>query len=208
MGTGRRLMWIGVGVFGAAAMVATTIAAGQQSGTQGNKMTQGMSMPAGTMTKAQKIANARSAAPAEISANASVYDYPAKEGEAPVLLAKGTNGYSCFPDMPDTKGNDPVCADEPWMQWMQSYMSHKSPSVSRVGIAYMAAEGGSWVSNTDPFGMTETPTNQWSHHPPHVMLVIPDLKSLAGISTDPNNGGPYVMWAGTPYAHIMTPIKK
>ena len=207
MGTGRR-MWIGAGVLGVAAMVATTIVAGQQSGMQGNKMTQGMSMPAGTMTKAQKIANARSAAPAAISANASVYDYPAKEGEAPVLLVKGTNGYSCFPDMPDTKGNDPVCADEPWIQWMDSYMAHKAPSINRVGIAYMTGEGGSWGSNSDPYGMTETATNQWSHHNPHVMIVVPEVKSLAGMSTDPNNGGPYVMYAGTPYAHIMAPIKK
>ena len=208
MGTGRRVMWSGVGLVSAAALAMATTIAAQQAGMQGNKMTQGMSMPATPMTKAQKIVNARSAAPAAISANATVYDYPATEGEAPVLLAKGTNGYNCFPDMPDTKGNDPVCADEPWMQWMQSYMSHKAPSVSRVGIAYMTAEGGSWGSNTDPYGMTETPTNQWSHHPPHVMLVIPDLKSLQGMSTDPSNGGPYVMYAGTPYAHIMTPIKK
>jgi hypothetical protein len=35
---------------------------------------------------------------------------------------------------------------------------------------------------------------------------VPDLKSLHGISTDPRNGGPYVMYPGTPYAHIMTPI--
>lgn len=202
MGTGRRSMWVGLGVLGTAIATATTIVA-QQGSAQGNKMTPGMAMPATTMTKAQKIANARSAAPSAISANATVYDYPAKEGEAPVLLAKGTNGYNCFPDMPETKGNDPVCADEPWMQWMQSYMSHKSPSVSRVGIAYMTADGGSWVSNNDPFSMTESATNQWSYHPPHVMLVVPDLNSLAGMSTDPKNGGPYVMWAGTPYAHIM-----
>lgn len=37
------------------------------------------------------------------------------------------------------------------------------------------------------------------------MIVVPDLKSLAGMSTDPANGGPYVMFAGTPYAHIMAP---
>lgn len=208
MARGRRVMWSGFGLVGVAALVTATTMAAQQAGMQGNKMTQGMSMPTGMMTKAQKIANARTAAPAAISASASVYDYPAKEGEAPVLLAKGTNGYSCFPDMPDTKGNDPVCADDPWVQWMQSYMSHKAPSVSRVGIAYMTGGDGYWGSNTDPYGMTETPTNQWGHHPPHVMLVIPDLKSLQGMSTDPNNGGPYVMYAGTPYAHIMTPIKK
>jgi len=208
MGTGRRLMWIGVGVFGAAAMAATTIAAGQQTGTQGSKMTQGMSMPAGTMTKAQKIANARSAAPAAVSASATVYDYPAKEGDAPILLVKGTNGYSCFPDMAETKGNDPMCADESWMKWIDAYLAHKMPVITKPGISYMLGAGGYWGSNTDPYGLTETPTNQWSHHDPHLMLLYPDVKVLAGVSTDPNNGGPYVMYAGTPYAHIMAPIKK
>jgi len=38
------------------------------------------------------------------------------------------------------------------------------------------------------------------------MVVLPDPKMLEGISDDPNNGGPYVMWKGTPYAHIMIPI--
>jgi hypothetical protein len=37
------------------------------------------------------------------------------------------------------------------------------------------------------------------------MILVPDLKALTGISTDPGNGGPYVMYAGTPYAHIMAP---
>src|SRR5688572_15543625 len=35
---------------------------------------------------------------------------------------------------------------------------------------------------------TVTPANHWVHHPPHVMIAVPDPKSLAGISTDPNNG--------------------
>jgi hypothetical protein len=39
------------------------------------------------------------------------------------------------------------------------------------------------------------------------MIVVPDVTSLEGMSTDPNNGGPYVMYAGTPYAHIMAPIR-
>jgi hypothetical protein len=42
--------------------------------------------------------------------------------------------------------------------------------------------------------------------PPHLMILVPDLDSLAGLSTEPGNGGPYVMYAGTPYAHIMAPI--
>ncbi len=37
------------------------------------------------------------------------------------------------------------------------------------------------------------------------MIVVPDLKTLEDISSDPHNGGPYVMYQGTPYAHIMAP---
>jgi hypothetical protein len=54
--------------------------------------------------------------------------------------------------------------------------------------------------------MKETVDNHWGHHNPHMMIVVPDVKTLDGISADPQNGGPYVMYAGTPYAHIMAPV--
>jgi hypothetical protein len=38
------------------------------------------------------------------------------------------------------------------------------------------------------------------------MIIVPDIKILEGISDDPNNGRPYVMWKGTPYVHIMIPV--
>jgi hypothetical protein len=31
---------------------------------------------------------------------------------------------------------------------------------------------------------------------------------LEGMSTDPDNGGPYVMWRGTDFAHVMIPTPK
>jgi hypothetical protein len=37
------------------------------------------------------------------------------------------------------------------------------------------------------------------------MVLLPGL-DYEGISTDPHNGGPYVMYADTPYAHIMVPV--
>jgi hypothetical protein len=88
--------------------------------------------------------------------------------------------------------------DEPWMKWVGAYMAKRAPRVSRVGIGYMLAPGGAWGSNTDPYAMTETPDNHWGHHNPHMMIVVPDVKALDGISTDPSNGGPYVMYASTP----------
>ena len=157
------------------------------------------------MTREQKIANATSAAPPEVSAKATILDWPAKEGDAPPVLRQGTNGWTCFSDMPTTEGNDPLCLDAQWMNWVEAYMSKQAPRTTAVGIGYMIASGGSHGSNTDPFAMAKTADNQWAHHPPHVMILVPDLKSLDGISTDPGNGGPYVMFKGTPYAHIMAP---
>ena len=40
---------------------------------------------------------------------------------------------------------------------------------------------------------------------PHVMVIVPDPAQLDALSTDPQNGGPWVMWKGTKYAHIMMP---
>jgi hypothetical protein len=71
-------------------------------------------------------------------------------------------------------------------------------------MAYMLA-GGVDASNTDPYA-TEPPTgDEWIYTGPHVMIIVPDPAALDGLPTDPNSGGPYVMWKGTPYAHIMMP---
>lgn len=37
------------------------------------------------------------------------------------------------------------------------------------------------------------------------MIVVPDAKALEGLSTDPKDPV-YVMWKGTPYAHIMVRV--
>jgi hypothetical protein len=158
------------------------------------------------MSRDQKIANAMSAGPASVAERATILDWPAKPGDQPTTLRPGTNGWSCLPDDPSTEGNDPMCLDATWMQWVQAYLTKTAPKLSSVGIAYMMAPGGSWGSNTDPFATTRMADNQWHLHPPHMMIVVPDLKSLDGLPTDPGNGGPYVMFKGTPYAHIMAPV--
>jgi hypothetical protein len=38
------------------------------------------------------------------------------------------------------------------------------------------------------------------------MVLYQDLKMLDSFPTDPMNGGPWVMWKGTPYAHLMVPV--
>ncbi|MGH7476974.1 MAG: hypothetical protein ACRELD_11835 [Longimicrobiales bacterium] len=155
-------------------------------------------------TPESKIENATAAAPASISDDATVMDWPATEGGEPTELRAGTNGWTCMPDNPAIAGNDAMCLDGPWLAWGQAYMSKTEPSVEGLGISYMltsSAEG----SNTDPFATAETADNEWHKNGPHIMLLVPDASLLEGLPTDAHNGGPYVMWKGTPYVHVMVP---
>jgi hypothetical protein len=61
--------------------------------------------------------------------------------------------------------------------------------------------------NTDPMAKGATPTNQWHHAGPRIMLLYPDAKLLAGLPTKPSACGPYVMFPGTPIAHVMLPVQ-
>ncbi len=154
-----------------------------------------------------KLADAMNAAPASISQNAAIKDWPAKPGGDLGTLREGTNGWVCLPDEPSTKGSDPMCLDQTWQAWLPAYMAKKNPPpATRMGIGYMLTsdvEG----SNTDPFATGPTPDNQWGKAGPHVMVIVPDPAQLASLSTDPENGGPWVMWKGTPYVHVMVPVQ-
>jgi hypothetical protein len=161
------------------------------------------------MTTAQKIASAMSAAPAVISKNATIMDWPEKEGGQPKQLRAGTNSWVCFPSSPTAfggaSGDDPMCLDKQWQAWGDAWMSKTPPKVEGTGIAYML-KGDRGASNTDPFATGSTATNNWVVTPPHIMVLYADLKMLDAFPTDPNSGGPWVMWKGTPYAHLMVPV--
>jgi hypothetical protein len=161
------------------------------------------------MTTAQKIANAMSAAPAEIGKKATIMDWPEKEGGQPKQLRAGTNGWACFPNSPAEFGaaslDDPMCLDKQWQAWADAWASKTQPKVTGTGIAYML-KGDRGASNTDPFATGPTATNDWVVSPPHIMVLYADLKMLDAFPTDANTGGPWVMWKGTPYAHLMVPV--
>ena len=148
------------------------------------------------------IASAVSAAPASISEDATVMDWQMN------VLRQGTNDWTCLPDMPDSPGNDPMCLDEPWLNWAHAWMTKTKPSYTQIGFGYML-RGDSPASNIDPFATGPAADNEWISDPvPHIMLLVPDPSVLSGLSTDPKNGGPWVMWRGTPYVHVMIPTSK
>lgn len=144
------------------------------------------------------ILDALSAAPESIALDATVMDWEQN------VLQKGASGWVCFPSPPDI-ANAPMCMDEAWQTWAHAWMSKGPVTIDRVGVAYML-QGDGGASNTDPFAKGPTADNAWVVEGPHLMLIVPDPADLDALSTDPENGGPYVMWKGTPYAHIMVPV--
>jgi hypothetical protein len=152
--------------------------------------------------KQSQIAGALSSAPASVTEDAKVMDWDN------TVLREGTNDWTCFPDMPDTPGYDPMCLDEPWLNWAQAWMTKGQPTYDRIGFGYMLA-GGSPDSNTDPYAEGPTADNEWLNEGvPHIMMIVPDPNMLKGLPTTPEGGGPWVMWRDTPYVHIMIPTPK
>jgi len=152
------------------------------------------------------IASAESAAPASISSKATIVRMDA-HGMMQVLR-KGTNGWTCMPDAPATPGPDPMCFDANAAKWAEAWLGHKPPPEGAVGVMYML-EGGTDASNVDPYATKPTAENAWIKTGPHIMIVG-SKEVLAGYPTGPtpDTSAPYVMWAGTPYAHLMVPIGK
>ena len=158
------------------------------------------------MSDQEMIKSAMTAAPAAISKGATVMVMNA-DGTMRTLR-KGTNGFTCIPDDPTTPGPDPMCMDANAMEWVGAWAAHKAPPAGKVGLMYMLA-GGTDASNTDPYATAPTATNHWIKTGPHIMIVGADASFYDSYpkSADPDTSTPYVMWAGTPYQHLMAPVK-
>ena len=158
------------------------------------------------MTDEQIIASAMSAAPAKVAKGVTVVAMGA-DGKMRTVR-KGTNGFTCMADNPATPGPDPMCMDANAMEWVHAYLSHAAPPVGKVGLMYMLA-GGTDASNTDPYATAPTASNHWIKTGPHMMIVGADASFYDNYpkGADPDTATPYVMWAGTPYQHLMAPVK-
>lgn len=165
----------------------------------------GLSTPAAAQSAEEVTKNAETAAPGAVAAKATIYGFGA-DGKM-MTLREGTNGWWCMADNPASPSNDPMCGDANSMDWIGSLVGKTEPAKGKVGFMYMLA-GASDGSNTDPYAMEPAAGNHWITTGPHVMIVnaggqmegYPD-------AADPDPTQPYVMWPGTPYAHLMIPVK-
>ena len=105
----------------------------------------------------EKIGNALSAAPASLSRNAKVMDWDGK------VLRKGSNGYTCLPDIPDNGANDPWCVDESWLNLLNALKNKTTPTYTKVGIAYMLQGDGPVRLGRRSRGASDDPRAQSEH---------------------------------------------
>lgn len=150
------------------------------------------------MSNAEIIRSATSAGPRSISDHAAVM--AADASGKMVQIRAGTNGWTCIPDEPSTPGLDPMCIDKNGMEWVSALIAKApKPKNTAPGLIYML-EGGSDISATDPFA---TKTDHYVSSPAHYMIMWPYDAKSTGFATTPKKTGTWIMWAGTPYAHLM-----
>lgn len=156
-------------------------------------------------SKEQIIGIAMSAGPENVSNNATIISHDGS------LLREGSNGWVCMPGSPPNENVNPMCVDPAWQKWLQEYMKGSlgmsyeyDPTQATFGMSYMLV-GDIPVDNDLPFN-TDTSKGVWVAEGPHLMLLLPE-ELLKDLPTDPYTGGPYVMWEGSEFVHVMVPLE-
>ena len=170
--------------------------------------------PSGSHTSAEwQIWAYSTAAPSYIAKDATVLN------EKMEMLREGTNGWTCLPvnprgmSNPENGWNDaheamPLCGDAEVFKWISAYLSDEIPDMDYDGYAWML-HGDMGEDNSTPKVMSKDDAKEghWIESGPHLMRMPKDPSSLDGMTTNFNSGTPYVMFSGTPYAHVMYPVQ-
>ena len=129
------------------------------------------------------------------------------EGDGTVrVIRNGSNGFTCTADDPNSIGLQPMCADRNAFQWISAWFAKKDPSADRVGLIYMLS-GSTDASTTDPYALRPSPGENWIMTGPHLRLVgARGLVDSYPRGPVPSTRQPFVMWAGTPYEHLVMPV--
>ena len=92
----------------------------------------------------------------------------------------------------------------------QAWIGKQAPPADRIGFMYMLA-GGTDASNTDPYA-TRPGCRQClgrDRAARHDRRARPAMCAMQGYPREakPDTAKPYVMWPGTPYEHLMIPVR-
>jgi hypothetical protein len=152
------------------------------------------------MSEKDQTALALSAAPAHIAKDAGVMIYGA-DGKL-TETRKSANGFTCIPTVMNLPDPDPMCMDAAVQQWVTDIMNNAPKPTNTVpGIAYMA-RGGSHFEKGGKVVMSGEGAKTVKE-PPHWMVMWPFDAAATKLPTAPNPSGVYIMFEGSPYAHLM-----
>jgi hypothetical protein len=147
------------------------------------------------------IMKATAGAPQSISAHAAVARLGA-DGKL-TQIRQGTNGFTCS-ILPASDGSAPFCGDKHAWEWFSSALTKRPrPTNTEPGVAYMMQGGVHHETANGEIVMEPGANTKEVKEPAHWMLMWPIDPSTSGLPTRPNPMGVYVMFAGTPYAHLM-----
>ena len=153
------------------------------------------------MSEKEQTALALSAAPKHIAREAGVMVFGA-DGKL-TEVRKSENGITCIPTIMNLPEPDPICMDGAAHQWMTDIMNNApKPSNTIPGVAYMA-QGGSHFEKNKKVVMQKEVGATVVKEPPHWMVMWPFDPAATKLPTAPNPSGSYIMFDGSPYAHLM-----
>jgi hypothetical protein len=127
-----------------------------------------------------RIHKAMLAAPASISAEATIYVREGENGEDWIVLREGTNGWGCFPGADDEM--EPACWDPASVERQKARSRGEEVEFDGIAISYMLAGD-----------------------EPHLMIYA-GPEAVAGFDADEESGLPYAMGEGRG-THLMVPIR-
>ena len=153
-----------------------------------------------SMSEKDQTALALSGAPPHIAKEAGIMIYGA-DGKL-TETKKSANGFTCIPSVMNLPDPDPMCMDAAVQQWMTDLMEKAPKPTNTVpGIAYMA-RGGSHFEKDRKVVMSGDGA-KIVKEPPHWMVMWPFDAAATKLPTAPNPSGVYIMFEGSPYAHLM-----
>ena len=152
------------------------------------------------MSEKEQTALAISGAPPHIAKEAGIMIYGA-DGKL-TEIKKSANGFTCIPSVMNLPDPDPMCMDTAVQQWLTDLMNNAPKPTNTVpGIAYMA-RGGSHFEKDRKVVMSGDGAKIMKE-PPHWMVMWPFDAAATKLPTAPNPSGVYIMFEGSPYAHLM-----
>jgi hypothetical protein len=167
------------------------------------------------LTDAQQIAAAVLPLPAEFRADASVLGHRVG-GKELVTLRKGSGAFTCLANDPAGTRFHVACYHKSLEPFMARGRALRAGSVKdddvdstrfreiRKGTLAMPKQPAALYSLTGPVGSYDVATNTAPRARPLSVIYISGATTAStGLTATPSQGAPWIMYPGTPKAHIM-----